>query len=204
MLTLRRDKPARRSGAASSTRRSPLVVIARSSRPSAASRSTSATTSLRTVGSPPVRRTRRTPKRIITRTSALDLLEARARRRLRHEVDALFGHAVDAAIVAAIGERHAQVGHGRAQSRRAAPAARARSSVRLEDEVAELGDDQLLEREPHRRRRAGRGEHGHAAVQRRRRRATSSPPSRSPRTRACGRARRSRRAACRAATPTAS
>ena len=69
---------------------------------------TSSTRSLRTVGSPPVRRTRRTPSSHEAGDQGGDLLE-------REDVgpvdvvDAVLGHAVGAAVVAAVGDRHAQV-----------------------------------------------------------------------------------------------
>ena len=74
----------------------------------ARSRRTSAGRSRRTVGSPPVRRTRRTPSATKHPHQRRDLLE-REHVGAATCVDAVFGHAVAAAVVAAIGHRHAQV-----------------------------------------------------------------------------------------------
>ena len=109
MLTFRRSTPAARRGAASSASRWPLVDSAMSRMPGIArSRRTSATRSRRTVGSPPVSRTRRTPSARSTRTSAaISSKESMSARSTC--VDAVLGHAVGAAVVAAIGDRDAQV-----------------------------------------------------------------------------------------------
>ena len=64
--------------------------------------------SRRTSGSPPVRRTSRTPIAASSAHQPLDLLEAQHLRALQPR-QPLGGHAVLAAEVAAVGDRHAQV-----------------------------------------------------------------------------------------------
>ena len=66
-------------------------------------------TPLRTRGSPPVSRSLRTPRPTNTEATPLQLLE-RQHLGLGQEAHVL-GHAVDAAQVAAVGDRQAQIGH---------------------------------------------------------------------------------------------
>ena len=106
-------------------------------------------------------------------------------------VDAVLGHAVGAAVVAAVGDRHAQVVHHpvlavdqeRRLRRRVAHAWVMRSVARalqLGDDVAQLGEDQPFQRQPHGGGRAGHQEHAPVDRWCRRSRATASPPAPSP------------------------
>ena len=107
-LMLTRRSPARASSGAILASAVPLVVNARSSNPSAASRSTRQGSPLRTSGSPPVRRTERTPSP--RATPATRVISSKVRRSsCSEEGQPLLGHAVDAAQVAAIGDRDPQV-----------------------------------------------------------------------------------------------
>ena len=88
-----------------------------------------------------------------------------------------------------------------ALSARTGPDSPRHSATDLAHEMAQLGQQQLLEREPARVRRAGERDDDAAGVRCRSGRATASRRRRSPGTRASGIARRIRAAACRAAPP---
>ena len=107
-LTLTRRRPAEASFRAMPASSVPLVVTARSSNPSADSRATSTGSPLRTSGSPPVMRSAVTPRLRATRATRVISSNVRSSV-LAEEREALLGHAVDAAQVAAIGDRDAKV-----------------------------------------------------------------------------------------------
>ena len=110
MLTLRRCRPARR-GAASSSRRSPLVDSDRSSRPSRPRRSMRPR-SLRIVGCPRSGARGCTPTRMSARRQARSLQSFRCHRFATRSTPR--PACVGAAIVAAVGERDAHVADRRA------------------------------------------------------------------------------------------
>ena len=94
----------------------PLVVSVTSRMPgTAASRAISSSTPRRTSGSPPVMRSFSTPIAGEHARQALDLLERQqllAAQELELLAEDLLRHAVDAAEVAAVGDRDAQIPHG--------------------------------------------------------------------------------------------
>ena len=111
-LTVTRVNPASRSARAFFASSAPFVVNVRSTSPADASISTRRSRSRRNNGSPPVRRIFRTPWRTKMRGDARDLLERQQlRMRQEREIAAvhILRHAVDAAEVAAVGDRNAQV-----------------------------------------------------------------------------------------------
>ena len=94
----------------------------------------------RTSGSPPVSRSLRTPLRDEGRAQPVELLE-RQQVGLRQERHVL-GHAIDAAEIAAVRHRHAQIGdrpRERVDQRRRMAAARSRSSVGRASSYRSLG-----------------------------------------------------------------
>ena len=97
-----------RTGSAASASSIPFVVMARSSNPSAARRPTRTGRPLRTSGSPPVSRIDDTPSLHGHPGHPDDLVEGEEVR-VGEEGHPLLGHAVDAAQVAAVGDRDAQV-----------------------------------------------------------------------------------------------
>ena len=107
-LTLTRRSPAAASSSATLASSVPLVVMARSSNPTAESRPMSDGSPLRTSGSPPVMRRAETPRPLATLGQSCDFVE-RQQFVLRQEGEPFFGHAVDAAQIAAIGHRNAEV-----------------------------------------------------------------------------------------------
>ena len=115
----------------------------------------------RTSGSPPVRRSLRTPRATKARAQPVELLE-RQQVGLRQERH-VFRHAIDAAEVAAVGHRDAQIGDRAAervdQRRRASqspfrsrPCTRSTSTLsigrRFHDFLSNPGEHRLLRRSP--------------------------------------------------------
>ncbi len=110
-LTLIRSRPASLSAPAVLASPSALVVSEVSGRGSrAAVRRTMSTSPRRTSGSPPVNRTSRTPEALHRDRDQPDHLVVAELRLQREPVQALLGHAVGAAQVAAVGQADAQVG----------------------------------------------------------------------------------------------
>ena len=109
--TLMRFTPASASPLANSRRRTPLVVRVSSSRaPSSRCRDRARTRSmipLRISGSPPVRRSLRTPRRTKAAQSALQFFQGQ-HLRLGQKLHVL-AHAIGAAQIAAVGDRDAHV-----------------------------------------------------------------------------------------------
>ena len=117
-LTVTRSRPAAASAAAFGAR-SDAFVVSVSSAPSGASRAISRSTSFRTSGSPPVSRSLLTPRPTKTRATARDLLEREQLLAVEEAVVApedLLRHAVDAAEVAAVGDRDAEVAERSAEA----------------------------------------------------------------------------------------
>ena len=111
-LTVTRVRPASTRLRAFFASSEPLVVSVRSRSPSFASISTSRSTFRRSSGSPPVRRILATPRSHEDPGEARDLLEREqvgVRQELVVRIEDILRHAVDAAEIAAVGDRDAQV-----------------------------------------------------------------------------------------------